>query len=495
MMKTAGTVVIIGAGVAGLAMAEALLRRGIRDLIILERADSPGGVWHANTYPGVACDVPADNYAYRFARNPNWSQRLAPGQEIAAYLSRVFDRLGLRTHTRFGTEVTDCRWDGAGWQVTARSRSGEQFLLQAISVVAATGILRVPKHPPIPGLGEFGPVVHTARWDKEAPVNGTAVGVIGTGASAIQAIPHLAKSARQLTVFMRTPPWVVPMSRHFAIPALRRMIRTVPGAYDVYCKVSDEALLRAYAGIFTGASPITRNLLRTTSRLWLFSLRDKALREKLRPSYPMGTKRILYSTSFYRAMQQPNVTLVTEPITAAAAGQVRTDDRVYALDALVLATGFESDRFVDPVTVTGRNEVTLEEIWDGTPYAFRGVMVPGLPSFYMLLGPSSPIGSTSNTHVAEWQADYVATCIAEESRTKTALMPTETATRIQRAIDDRAASKSVWNDPSVTNWYRTGRNNLMFSARPPSQVRREMRHPDWSEFTALSRLSNQSLTA
>lgn len=482
-MSAKGPVTIIGAGIAGIAMSEALLRRGIEDFVILEKAASPGGVWRENVYPGVACDVPADNYAFRFAPNPDWSRRLAPGAEINAYLSRVFDGLGLRARARFGAEVTACHWTGADWRIEIAG----QGPIRAASVICATGVLRDPKSPEILGLDRFGPVLHTANWQEDVPIDGRRVGIVGTGASAVQVIPDLARRASHLTIFMRSPPWIIPLPATFGLPVLRRVFRAIPRLYDAYRRISDEALVRAYAGIFLGKSPLTRAAFRTASRLSLLTVRDRDLRRTLRPDYPLGAKRMLYSTEFYRAVQRSNVSLVTDPITCAAPAEIRTGMGAHGLDTLVLATGFRAETFHRPIRVEGPGGVTIEDIWGDTPFAFRGVMLPGIPAFYMLLGPSSPIANTSNSHVAEWQAGYIAACIAEDDRTDAALMPTLAAARSQREIDDRAARKSVWMRPGAQNWYRSTCGTLMFSARRPAAVRRELRRPDWSEFTRLQR--------
>ncbi|MEM9853931.1 MAG: NAD(P)/FAD-dependent oxidoreductase [Pseudomonadota bacterium] len=480
---SSGPIAIIGAGIAGIAAAQALRSRGIEDFVILEKANAPGGVWRDNVYPGVACDVPSDNYGFAFAPHPGWTRRLAPGAEIERYLASVFGSLGLAEKTRFGVEVRACVWEGGAWSLDL----GGQSRLRAASVICATGALRDPKWPDLPGLESFGTLIHTARWDSAQDLSELDIGVVGTGASAVQAIPELAKTARSVSVFMRSPPWIIPMSPRFALPPARWLLRASPALYRAYCQLSDEFLIRGYGGIFLGKSRALRGLFTAIGRLALRTVSDPALRAKLRPDYPLGAKRILYAKAFYPAMQRANVRLITEPITRVAEGEVTAGHISHRLDCLVIATGFEAARFHAPIKVRGLEGHTPEALWGRAPHAFRGVMLRQIPSFYMLLGPSSPIASVSNTRLAEWQAGYIAQCIAHERETGVALRPREAAARDDRDREGSAARRSVWLKDDTQSWYLSSGNALMYGAQLPARVRAGLRRPDFSELEEISR--------
>jgi cation diffusion facilitator CzcD-associated flavoprotein CzcO len=400
-------VVIIGAGVSGLGMAIRLKRRGDHDFLLLERGADVGGTWRDNTYPGAACDIPSHLYSYSFEPRPDWSRAYPQQEEIQRYLQDCARRNGIHDHLLTDTVATRARFDEATgrWHVT--TDAGDEIVADAL--VSALGFLRDPAFPPIPGRETFaGPQIHTSRWDHGAELRGRRVGVVGTGASAVQVVPELAGFAGQLHVFQRTAPWIIPR-RDRAYTGLEKAIFSrVPGA-----RACNRALIYLRKEVrflgFTKDNPGMR-LMAARSRAHLRSqITDPALREQLTPDYQMGCKRVLISNDYYPALARPDTELVTEPITEITPRGVVVGDggREIELDALVYGTGFTVDDILGPLTVTGRDGRDLREAWRQRPAAYLGTTVPGFPNLFMLLGPNTGLGHNSMIFMVESQINYV----------------------------------------------------------------------------------------
>jgi cation diffusion facilitator CzcD-associated flavoprotein CzcO len=399
-------VLVVGAGFGGLAMAHALDRIGVRDYRIVEKAGSVGGTWRDNTYPGAACDVPSHLYSLSFAPNAHWS-RLFPRQaEIRGHVEQVAQPWIDRGKVRFGWTLAALEWrpDARRWHAT--NTAGER--IDARCVVAAMGGLHVPNWPDIPGRESFaGSSCHTARWDHGIDVAGKRIGVIGTGTSAIQVIPELAKVAGRLHVFQRTPVWVLPrpdaaiprwLQRLFALlPPLRLAVR---GAIYLQLEMLSQALLRPKTAFW--ARWLALRHLRT-------QVADATLRKALTPDYPIGCKRIALSNDYYPALVQPNVELDTAAIAAIEPGGVRLrDGRLIELDVLVHATGFRPMDVLSNVRVAGADGRRLDALWRDRPTTANGVAVPGFPNLFFLLGPNTALGHNSVLYMIESQARHVA---------------------------------------------------------------------------------------
>jgi cation diffusion facilitator CzcD-associated flavoprotein CzcO len=389
--------VIVGAGFGGIGAAIQLKRLGIDNFVLLDREDDLGGTWHVNRYPGLAVDVPSTSYSYFFEPNPDWSRLFAPGAELKQYAADIADKYDIRRHMQFRTTVESARWDDEAdvWRLAI---AGGQTVT-ARYLITATGFLSQPHTPEIPGITEFaGKVVHTTAWDDDFDMTGRRVGIIGTGATAVQLIPELAKKVADLTVYQRTPIHVVPKfdpqfsdrtRRLFArVPATQRAIRAV--TYFIYEYFLLNAVIRhlylrrlniAYADL----SKIHR----------FISIRDKELRRKLTPDYDFGCKRPTYSTGFYRTFTKPNVHLQTSGIARIEAdGIVAQDGTKAAIDTLVLATGFDMWEANFPAfEIVGRNSRNLGKWWRDTRFqAYQGVSMPGFPNLLSLASPYSFIG-------------------------------------------------------------------------------------------------------
>ncbi|MDE2046819.1 MAG: NAD(P)/FAD-dependent oxidoreductase [Betaproteobacteria bacterium] len=399
-------VLIIGAGLGGLCAAIQLQRAGFR-YALLERAAEVGGTWRDNTYPGCACDIPSVLYSLSFEPNPHWTRAYPQQAEIQAYILRVVERHGLRAHLHTGVDVQALRYDEAAqrWHVTAQD--GRVF--SARFVVLATGPFTKPALPQIDGLANFaGPVFHSMQWRHDVPLQGKRVAVIGTGASAIQFVPELAKVAAQVSVFQRTPPWVVPrpdkpysvLRRRLqqAVPPLQRLAR-----WGVYWR--NELLALG----FLGNRPVQALARALASGHLRRAIPEPALRAQLTPDYSPGCKRILVSNDWYPTLRKPHVQLVSAPILHVTADAVVTcDGTPYAADVLVFGTGFRLTEFVAPMTITGRGGVELQALWRTQPAAtWLGICTHGFPNLFALVGPNTGLGHNSIVFMIEAQMRWV----------------------------------------------------------------------------------------
>ena len=456
-------ILIVGTGFAGLGMAIRLKQAGIDDFTILEQADGVGGTWRANHYPGAACDVESHLYSFSFEPNPGWTRAFAPQHEILAYLERCADKYDVRKHIRFGTTVTGASFDERTSTWTVETNHGP---LRARVVVSATGGLSRPSMPDIPGLKSFaGKTVHSARWDDGYPLEGKTVGVIGTGASAIQIVPAIAPRVARLHVFQRTPPWILPKLDRDILPPERERFRRVPMLQQL-------ARLRLYWTKELIAIGFIKDprLLKLASRLALRylekSVRDPALRKKLTPDYTMGCKRVLPTNDFYPAMSRDNVELVTDGIREIRpTGVVTKDGKERALDALVLATGFHAAEQVAPFPTRGRGGLDIDDAWRNGAEAYLGTTIAGFPNLFLIVGPNTGLGHTSMIFMIESQIAYILSAIEAMRAQRLALVDVraDAQARYNDTIQARLA-RTVWSTGGCTSWYQTrdGKNTTLW---------------------------------
>lgn len=462
---TSPRIVIVGAGFGGLGMAIRLRQSGIDDFVVLERAASLGGVWRDNTYPGVSCDVESILYSYSFAPNPEWSRTFAPQPEILAYLERCADRFGVRPHLRFGQEVVAATFDEREglWEVAVAS--GER-LRPRVLISASGHALSRPVYPDVPGRDRFaGRSFHSARWDASFPLEGKRVAVVGTGASAIQIIPTIAPRVARLSVFQRTPAWVVAKPDRPFTARERRLFRAAPWVQRlartaIYWK--RELLAPAFVRHPWLLGLAGRVVLRGLRR----QLPDPALRQRLTPRYQMGCKRVLPSNDFYPALLRPNVELVDAPISEVRPEGIATADGVLRpFDAIVYATGFEAAEAAPPFALVGRGGVRLEEAWREGIEAYLGTTVAGFPNLFLIVGPNVGLGHSSMILMMEAQFAYVLDAL----RTMKAegLASVEVRMEVQRRFNQELQARlarTVWNTGGCVSWYRTrsGRNTTLW---------------------------------
>jgi cation diffusion facilitator CzcD-associated flavoprotein CzcO len=460
-----------------------LLEAGITSFTILERADDLGGTWRDNTYPGVSCDVATHLYVYSFLPNPSWRSRFTPGKQIWDYYRRAADRYHVTEHIRCNEEVTTATWDGEGWHVTTAAGTK----LFAPVVITATGRLVEPTLPEIDGLSDFGgPVLHTARWDESVETEGRRVGLIGNGSSGVQVLIALEPSVERLTLFQRTPQWVLPIE-NAPIPLRRRLaLRFIPGkARQNYLELQAGTEQRGIDAMGTKEQRRSRD---ESCYEGLATVRDPELRAKLTPDYEPGCKRMVISGSFYDSVQSPRVEVVTDPIDHVEPGAVVTRDGVrHELDVLILATGFDGQRYLRPMQVTGTDGVTLEELWsEGTPN-YRSVAIPNMPNLFMVNGPYSPAGGASVVGIAEAQTGYVMQLVTMALSDGVALSPSPARADEWLQGVRKAASETVWGTGGCQSWYLDSEGVPTMNPIPLSTLQAEMAAPDLGDFVVTPR--------
>ncbi len=446
--------IVVGAGFSGLAAGIELKRAGITDFVILEKADRVGGTWRENTYPGAACDVPSHLYSYSFEPNPHWTRAYGGQEEILAYLDHVADIYGLRSHLRFGELVSDARWDEttASWHVT--TRAGEQ--LEARSLLLGNGALHIPQLPAIPGLATFrGTQFHSARWNHDYDLRGKRVAVVGTGASAIQFVPRIAPLVRELHVYQRTPPWIVP-KRDREITSLERWaFENVPGAHWVR-RTALYWLLESRVLGFAYAPKINQAIEHIVRRHIAREVEDPSLRAKLTPTYRFGCKRVLISNDWYPTLQQPHVSVVTDGISEVTPTGVRTQDGTEReVDALILGTGFRVTEYLSSIRIVGRGGTELNDAWRQSLRNYLGITVSGFPNLFLLMGPNTGLGHNSMIFMIEAQARYAASAVELMRRRQLGALDVrpEVEAAFKRELTHRMKN-TVWIS-GCSSWYQT----------------------------------------
>ncbi|MET7675975.1 flavin-containing monooxygenase [Streptomyces seoulensis] len=481
-------VAVIGSGFGGLGAAVRLRREGITDFVVLERAGSVGGTWRDNSYPGCACDVPSHLYSFSFAPNPDWPRTFSGQEHIRAYLERVADDFDLRPHLRFDSEVKLMTWDEdeLRWHIETASGS-----LTADVVVSATGPLSDPKIPAIPGLDTFsGRVFHSARWDHDYDLRGKRVAMVGTGASAIQIVPSIQPEVARLTVFQRTPPWVMPrMDRaigsaerklHQALPFTARLRR---GLLWGIRELQVQAFTKRPDELGLVEQLAKRNMAR--------AIKDPALRAKLTPDYRIGCKRILLSSAYYPALARPNVDVVASGVTEVRGSTVvAADGTETEVDAIVFGTGFHVTDMPIAERVVGVGGVTLAESWKGGMEALRGGSAAGFPNWLSVIGPNTGLGNSSMILMIESQLNYLADYMRQLDTLggRTALDARPAAVgRWNRRVQERM-KRTVWNTGGCTSWYldASGRNTTVWPGTT-TEFRQATRRVDLTEYEVLRR--------
>lgn len=446
--------VIVGAGMAGVLAAIKLKQRG-EDFVVLEKAARIGGTWRENRYPGLTCDVPAHAYTYSFEPYAEWLAYYATGAEIQTYFEMVTDKYGIRPNIRFNTEVTALDWDATARTWTVTVASGEKLVADA--VIAASGVLHHPKTPDIAGLDSFaGTKVHSAQWDDNTPIDGKRVGLIGNGSTGVQILTAINKRVERLVHFQRSPQWVLPVPYFTYSEDERAAFRADPALIDAI-RFSDEYIgnVRRFTdGITDIDGPQMKMIEDVCQQHFDASIRDPELKEKLRPNYRAACKRLIYSWCYYEEVQHPAVTVETGKIERIEPNGVRmADGTFHELDTLILATGFHADRFIRPAGVTGEGDQTLDAAWATRPTAYYAVTVPGFPNFFMLNGPTGPVGNFSLIDIAENQWGYIDQLMDLLRRGNAAsVVPTVAAHADYEERRIAAAKKTIFGS-GCTSWY------------------------------------------
>lgn len=471
-------VLVVGAGFAGLEAACALSGTG-RDVLVIERAAGVGGTWRDNTYPGIACDVPSHLYGLARHPNPHWRGVFATGAELRGYLEGIVHAEGLTVRT--GTPLRSATWTGTHWSVDTGDGT-----IEAADLVLACGRLSEPKIPDIPGLDTFpGALFHSARWDHEADLDGARVAVVGTGASAVQMAPAIARSAASVTMFQRTPAWIVPRGGRAYTDDERRRFAEDPAALAALRDelfAADDARYASRSGDAAAAAAAQAVALEHLTA----QVPDPALRALLTPAYAFGCKRVLLSDDFYPALSsgavalEPSALASVEGRTLVAASGAR-----YEADIVVLATGFEASRQPYAALVRGEGGATLDEHWSRGMTSFGSTVVSGFPNLFVLNGPNASLGHSSAVLMMEAQAEYVRRALERrDALGGGALRVRPEAEAAYTAEVDAAAAGTPWLTGGCRNWYvdeRSGRLTLLWPGTVEA-FRARLAAADGSEF-------------
>ena len=442
-----------------------------------------GGTWRENTYPGLSCDVPSAWYSFSFALKSDWSHRYSYGPEIQAYMESVADDFDVTPIIRFNTPVTDLTWEAPGWRLT--TGDGEQSVFDI--VISATGILHHPAYPDIEGLDTFkGECFHSARWDHSVDYKGKRVGVIGTGSTACQIVGEITDKVSEMAVFQRTPQWMTPLPQKKYSTAWKLLLKVLPflkkQTYNFYSKS-----LRQYAKATIGDKDEQKRLSAICQENLERNVQDPELRARLTPDYQAACKRLIFCSDFYPAISRDNAHLITDEIKRITPEGVETaDGKIHELDVLVLATGFDPSAFILPTNVTGENGRNLTEFWDGAPRALHAVAMPGFPNFWMLEGPTGPVGNLSLITITEAQVDYVISMLDRmKAEGLEAIAARDSAFESYNNAMSEAVTDTVWFTGGCNSWYidNTGKPNLY--PWHPDRYLEEMAQPDFEEFRLM----------
>ncbi|SNS50914.1 Predicted flavoprotein CzcO associated with the cation diffusion facilitator CzcD [Geodermatophilus saharensis] len=453
-------VVVVGGGFSGIGTVVALKRAGIDEVVVLERADSLGGTWRDNTYPGAACDVPSHLYSFSFAPKRDWSHVYSRQAEIREYLEQVAADHGVLPHLYCSTDVVSGQWDDDAllWRLETSRGS-----LTADVVVSGAGGLVEPHLPDVPGVETFrGPSFHSARWDHSVDLAGRRVAVVGTGASAAQFVPELQATAAEVVVFQRTPPWVIARADRAYSDREHRLHAGVPGFLRLARGLqywSREARLRAFIGGGRLRGLFEKQALRFLEQ----EVPDPRLRAALTPDYAIGCKRVIVSDDYLRALTRPNVRVVASPVTEVRPhAVVAADGTEHEVDVVVYGTGFRVMDIPLAHRLTGREGRTLHEEWARSGVqAHRGTTVAGFPNLFLLLGPNTVLGHNSVVIMIEAQIGYVVAALqAVREAGADALEVRRSAQEAYNARLQAELTGTVWNAGGCRSWYRDaqGRN-------------------------------------
>ncbi|PPF66070.1 4-hydroxyacetophenone monooxygenase [Rathayibacter tritici] len=461
-MKPHIHVAIVGAGFSGLGAAIRLAQRDQDDFLVFERADELGGTWRDNSYPGAACDVMSLLYSFSFAPYSGWMTTFGKRDEIFAYLLRTAEQFGVRERVRFGHGLEHARWDDQAKLWHIKTSRGDWT---ADVLVLGTGYLSEPSMPELPGLESFeGVAVHSSRWDHSLDLKGKRVGVVGTGASAIQIIPSIQPDVASLAVYQRTPAWVAPKPDK-KISALQLGLRRAVPGYQRFRRLFNKYGREILVALLSKPDLMRKTLQRNALANLHTTIPEGPLRSALTPDYVAGCKRVLFSNTYYPALASVNVDLVPMAVTGVDGSRVLAGDDVRELDVLVFATGFQAVARPIARLIEDAEGRTLAEHWAQGASAHLGSTVSGFPNLFILMGPNTALGHSSQTVMIEAQLNYLLSAL--DAMRERGFQAFEVRREVQDRYDTmlrRRFAGTVWQDGGCASWYAdaSGRNTSIW---------------------------------
>lgn len=446
---------IVGAGFGGLGMAIRQLQQGNKDFVIIEKGADVGGTWHENHYPGAACDVQSHMYSFSFAPKTDWTQRYAGWQEIHQYIKDVTDDYGLRSHILFNSEVTAAQFDEetAYWDLSLADGS----MIKAKFFVLASGPLHVPQIPKVKGIENFkGKVFHSAQWAHDYDLTGKTVASIGTGGSAVQYLPEIAKQVKQLDVYQRTPAWVIPRDERKYLEVNKKLFAKFPLLRKIhrarlYWSNESRVVGMSAPKIMKGASQLAKLFIN-------FQVKDKEVAKKLTPDYVIGCKRILISNRYYPTFNRPNVELLTDGIAEVKANSIVTKDgQERPVDCIIYGTGFITDPriYMKNFPCVGLGGRELMQDWKDGAEAYYGISTTGYPNMFQLVGPNTTLGHNSIIFMIEAQVHYILEAIKLMKQNDADYI--DVKADVQQTFNEKVQEKlqgTVWQVGGCVSWYQ-----------------------------------------
>lgn len=447
-------IAIIGTGFAGLGMAIQLKESGEDDFIVLEKESGLGGTWRVNNYPGCACDVPSHLYSFSFEKSPYWNRMYASQAEILAYLEQCADKYAVRSHIRFSNEAVKAVYDEATklWEI--KTANGQTIRAQVM--ISAIGGLSRPSTPSVPGLESFtGTTFHSQQWNHDYDLNGKRVAVVGTGASAIQFVPQIAKQVRELHLFQRTAPWVLPKPDWKLGKPAQSLFKRVPQSMNAL-RGAIYTLQESQAVAFTLNPRLLKAGQFLGNRHIRSKIKDQALRSKVTPDYLLGCKRVLLSNDYYPALAQENVDVITTGLQEVRGNKViGQDGSQREVDAIIFGTGFAVTDPIGPVEILGRNGLDLRDEFKRTgAEAYLGSAVAGFPNMFLIVGPNTGLGHNSMVYMIESQITYILAALKTMQQRR--LLSVEVRESVQDGYNEMLQSKqadTVWATGGCKSWY------------------------------------------
>lgn len=458
-------VAIIGSGLGGLAIAAQIKSGLTTDMVVFEKGDDLGGVWRVNRYPNAACDTPVEMYAMTFFSKHNWSSNFAPWHEILDYANELAAHYDLRENIRFNSLVTSAVWlgDVKRWRITLAN--GDTW--SAEFLIWAGGLFSQPLIPALPGLDLFrGQVIHTANWSPDIDLSGKTLALAGSGASSIQVLPHAARHAKQVYAFIRTPSYVMPKPEESYGEKEWESFRSQP-------ELQAEKR-RKWVDFFENAArsrfPMDEAAIGAVEDVWRKYIEqevtDASLRKILTPDYRFGCKRPLVSNAYYQSFNEPHVEAVAGGVTAFSdEGVIGPNGEKYAVDMVILATGFRTSKMLGELDIVGRTRQSLSEVWGNRPEAFLGMLMKGFPNLFMVGGPNATAASLSS--MVEAQADYIKQCIGKVDSMGAGCI--EVRPEVQDTFNEeieRWGNASVMVQGGCESYYRAGGDGGVFTHWP-----------------------------
>ncbi len=479
---------IVGAGMSGIVMGIRLKQAGFDDFVIYEKAASLGGTWRENTYPGVACDVPAYYYSYSFAHKADWSRKFAPGAEIREYFEDVARKFEIESHIQYNSEVENASFDGKQWNVLLKNGQADNFDV----LLCATGILHRAKIPNIKGSDSFkGKLFHSSQWNHDIDLSDKRVAVIGSGSTGIQMVGPLSRQVKELHLFQRSPQWIMPAPDKVYSNREKLFRRIIPG-WARFQYAYTKKIFEAFTDLVLNDG-WQRKVVRTYTEKNLARVKDDALREKLTPDYPHACKRLVMSNNFYPAVQNDHVHMITEGIDQITENGILTKDgAVHELDVIVLSTGFDAHAFMRPMSMQNENGLTIDKAWEKTIEAYHTTCVPEFPNFFMVLGPNSPVGNFSVIAAAELQTNYILQCIKKKvAGGFDSVVISKEATSAYNETIREAMKSTIWVS-GCTSWYQDASGNFITWPWTPKKFSNDLKKPILKDFVFANKVAAES---